>query len=1174
MWQRLGLNPYEEWIEEKEGRRRILSLSGVFYETSPPSLRFGRIGNESDLEKVAQSLSFAHVLKSFKSLRSAFDVYAPACSYPEFKTLVERHMAQRVWRAYRMNKWSDDLPDNTSTLLRFGLNPWPLAVEVGFAKRYGFAALSDVSRRTSEWVSLKSGVPLSFPQTTVYLPKDILPSPSSWEEWVGTPPQPQKNVFWSSHYHPFSQPTLTTGYVDPLMNQALSSSMEGVLPSVLRSFAEDHNLEESLSDDQLDAVWMAYRQMKEGKPFLLGDDTGYGKGRVLASICKIALKENIQVLFVTEKKDLFSDFYRDCLAVFQNDVPPFSLLHAQGKVFDLSGNRIKVPVVKIPKDEQWIWTTYSQFNRNSEDKTKSMLSWTGKKKTWVVLDEAHNASGQSNTFEAFSKFIKKSSSVIFSSATFAKQESHLQVYRSMFSGSAEEWKRLKNSFQHSLGSRTALTLTWAEEGKYIKRTHPPMSPPKPLWVKPENTALEAFSFWWQKMYILASAWGKLHRESPWKRIGAPLARAQREFSLLQKLPHLIEEVKKAVRKNQKPVIVSDWTLSSHMSRLIQQKGSSSEKDIDENAEEEISLSASQRISFPSVPLWKESWLLVLEDIFPSSECFTPQLAEARRAAATAILALPSWSASPFDALQLALSEEGLSLGEISGRNWKLTQNEGVWCVSGRDASSRIKTIRDFNDGNLDAVLLTRAGNSGTSLHASKTFADQRQRHLMEWDISPDPSVRLQFWGRVRRKDQVCEPERSSLLEDSFYGRRRFRMDSLKQSKLMAHGGTWQDDEKLHLWSKILATEWARISPAAAKIIMPKGDDNLDTLLARGLILKDRDKEALSEIIDKGFPLMQSLEEHLDVFDIPSRARRKMWWWGNSSNEMIWHERFFGMSAAPGQEKPAVALQKSSRTSAPQDLLSLKGWESVAPGSGIMVDDPRTGARTHALIIDFSHGASLATHSVTLWLATWEKPLTTSVLALVHRKVLNGEWVSEWANPTWFNAPEFPVQSLVLTGPAWQVAAWGERHAPSGSLMRLVDTDTGHSLWGWRMPQKTTFDDITVHRRELQDAKHAMSFFSSFPNEKIEVVFGDVPDMTLHSQSDGVMMHIPFASWQEKISFPLRRLLPRPHQDATGHIVLVPWSLSMRVFLSLQQEGGSFNVSSSFASYLQKNWPQK
>lgn len=123
----------------------------------------------------------------------------------------------------------------------------------------------------------------------------------------------------------------------------------------------------------------------------------------------------------------------------------------------------------------------------------------------------------------------------------------------------------------------------------------------------------------------------------------------------------------------------------------------------------------------------------------------------------AIMALPDLPAAPIDIFRARLQQAGFNLGEISGRGTYLDNplSEQPELVSRLD--ERLKTIFDFNNGTTDAAILTRAGMTGLSLHASSTFVDQRQREMIEIQIPNNVAERVQAFGRVNRKGQVCAP---------------------------------------------------------------------------------------------------------------------------------------------------------------------------------------------------------------------------------------------------------------------------------------------------------------------------------------------------------------------------------------------------------------------------------
>lgn len=56
------------------------------------------------------------------------------------------------------------------------------------------------------------------------------------------------------------------------------------------------------------------------------------------------------------------------------------------------------------------------------------------------------------------------------------------------------------------------------------------------------------------------------------------------------------------------------------------------------------------------------------------------------------------------------------------------------------------TIRSFNSGAIDAVIINRSAAAGVSMHASPRFADQSRRQLIEHQIPENPVDRVQLWA--------------------------------------------------------------------------------------------------------------------------------------------------------------------------------------------------------------------------------------------------------------------------------------------------------------------------------------------------------------------------------------------------------------------------------------------
>ncbi len=127
--------------------------------------------------------------------------------------------------------------------------------------------------------------------------------------------------------------------------------------------------------------------------------------------------------------------------------------------------------------------------------------------------------------------------------------------------------------------------------------------------------------------------------------------------------------------------------------------------------------------------------------------------------------------SPIDYIKSRLHQEGYSVGEITGRKDTLRYDEdGTTIYQIRSSSelktnAKIETVKQFNSGNLDVLILNKSGATGISLHASETFADQRPRHMNILQAAGDINEFVQMLGRVNRTGQVVPPNYSLVMSD-------------------------------------------------------------------------------------------------------------------------------------------------------------------------------------------------------------------------------------------------------------------------------------------------------------------------------------------------------------------------------------------------------------------------
>lgn len=200
---------------------------------------------------------------------------------------------------------------------------------------------------------------------------------------------------------------------------------------------------ECFSPEQVDAIGLAIAAHKHGKGFINADQTGMGKGRALAAVARYAALNKIPVIFMSEKKNLFGDFYRDVLDTHSEHIlTPFvynanSPITVDGvKHFSATPreelNRA-TELKQIPADKTLVMTTYTQFNRDNRKNqdAKSEFLKEIAKDAFIVMDESHNAAGDSNTGFNILRSLRDVSGILYSSATYAKDSANFRIYSSV-----------------------------------------------------------------------------------------------------------------------------------------------------------------------------------------------------------------------------------------------------------------------------------------------------------------------------------------------------------------------------------------------------------------------------------------------------------------------------------------------------------------------------------------------------------------------------------------------------------------------------------------------------------------------------------------------------------------------------------------------------------------------
>lgn len=761
-------------------------------------------------------------------------------------------------------------------------------------------------------------------------------------DWVGESPEKRINEslniedeFGRVPYRALSQLNKSEGMAPKRLEQAMYKALvqmgneKGNIDQLVSKLLKikKSKLSESLSAEQVDAISLALSAFDKRSGMILADETGFGKGRILAALAIIGLKLGKKVLFFTEKSQLFTDFFRDITDVVNLDnieLMP-TVLHGTAKIYDQQGNIIKKSLSKIKFDEMlntpnWskkedklILSTYSQINRAGKGnlKMKWLVDRIKDGDCWLLLDEAHNAAGDSNISENLNTLLEYTEGVLYSSATFAKSEQNLSLYKKALA--IEEWLYglIESTMLGDDGAlREALTVSMASNGRFIRREHPPVPPPQPIWVEmtdERKLAFNNFSIMWRKIFEATQAWEIAmgnHGSAAWMKVGSILSRSIKEFSLLVKMDALIDEVENIIKRDEKVVIVVQSTFEGALKSVLgemEEEEEESIENIDEGTEETSNTKKKKATTekvLDRIPLWKERMLSIINMIAPQDELAeigsddnVDAAMQSYANAVKSIESLPDWDLMPFEKIKRVLGERGIDVGELSGRTLTVKQEGDKWIIHSRKGEARTEFVRRFNNGELDVAIVTLAGASGISMHAGRKFKDQRRRNLIEADIAVNPANRVQFWGRVRRKDQVCEPNLFGLVLDTLGERRIIAKENKKREKLSAHVGMKQESVELS-WitpeGESIVAEWAQERQFAAKLIgvakpiLDEPTGRVDKALVRAIILPEDEQEALLSRLERGLKIAQDVAfKDKNSSEIKnSRVIRRNWLWGH------------------------------------------------------------------------------------------------------------------------------------------------------------------------------------------------------------------------------------------------------------------------------------------------------
>lgn len=562
----------------------------------------------------------------------------------------------------------------------------------------------------------------------------------------------------------------------------------------------------SLSAEQTDAVAMAIYNIEVRKQgMIIGDQTGIGKGRIAAAMIRYAVNQGHQPIFITEKANLFSDLYRDLVAIGSSHLVPFIVNGKESKtdIKDEQGNIVyqALPPTeqnaifkdkKVPKKFDFVLATYSQFNSPEKKPEKPSFISAIASDNILIMDESHNSSGSSNTGEYMQAVLAKTKGVVFLSATFAKRPDNMPVYAmktSISDANMSKEELVEAITKGGVALQEVLASQLVEEGQMLRRERSfegvevnyitlDAKEQEHKAIADNITSILRDVIGFQKNFLdseieeldkIAVAEGKETEV----RKGTSEAGVSNQpyfskvFNVINQMLFSIkadavaDRAIERLKEGKKPVIAFASTMGSFIEQMENENGMPVKDGDTINADfSEVlmrGLDGVLRYTEKDVngqSIYKQ---LILAELSPEAKAEYIRIAEKVKSVSTGI------TISPIDVIVQKLEKAGYSVAEVTGRKYgvqlNLKTNQGL--VLARKKLNTNDAFRKFNNNEVDVLMINQSGSTGASAHAIVTSKvpkeEVRQRVMIVLQAELDINTEVQKRGRINRTGQILKP---------------------------------------------------------------------------------------------------------------------------------------------------------------------------------------------------------------------------------------------------------------------------------------------------------------------------------------------------------------------------------------------------------------------------------
>ena len=459
---------------------------------------------------------------------------------------------------------------------------------------------------------------------------------------------------------------------------------------------------------------------------------------------------------------------------------------------------------KLPEEYDYVLTTYSQVSNGvyefdedgnrqerklAKGKSFGAAALSGQKRrdaieklmdnAYLILDESHTAGGNSGQGNYFQHIIQKAKNVTFFSATFAKRPDNMPIYAlrtAMNEGGMKASDLIDAVKRGGATLQEIMSQTLTQCGQMIRRERDmtgvtidwkAIDDPERVQEQREqyDSIIGLFNdiINFQKKYVsgyvdkrneeLAEIQSTIGIKKGTAALGIknqPFA--SKAFNTVQqvllslKAKSAAERAIDYLKQGMKPVIALNNTNESQTGNLALGE----EMDApDLGTSLKKGLEGTLRYTQKDAKDNSDSGYFKLEDLGEEAVEAYHELEKKIEQTSTGL------SLSPIDVIKNELQKAGYKVGELTGRQTEFVYNEnGTVTKVKRADTDKKKLAREFNDGQIDALILNKSAATGISLHASSKYKDQRKRVMIVAQQQLDVNDEVQMRGRIDRTGQV------------------------------------------------------------------------------------------------------------------------------------------------------------------------------------------------------------------------------------------------------------------------------------------------------------------------------------------------------------------------------------------------------------------------------------